>query len=226
MALPFVPYIVVGILHLLALLFGADAASTLTKPLLMPALFVALLWALPRRRGEVMLLASLALLFGWLGDVSLLPAGPGILFGLGFFLLGHLAYIVLFWRRMRVRRRPRWWAAVALLWWVALVGILAPHTGALLVPLALYGLVLGGLFVVGSACGPWVTAGSTAFVVSDTLLGLHLFLPGFSPWQIDFLIMLSYLTAQGLLVAGILRRERSAAGAESPASAEVQTAGS
>lgn len=205
MALPFLPYIVVGILHLVSQLFGIDALTAITKPLLMPALLVALLWALPRRRGEVALLASLAILFGWLGDVSLMDAGPGFLIGLGFFLLGHLAYLTLFWRRMRVRARPRWWAAVYLVWWVGLVGILAPHAGAMLAPLALYGLVLGALAAVGSACDRWIAIGSAAFLVSDSLLGFRLFLPGFHPWQIDFLIMLTYLAGQGLMVAGIVR---------------------
>ncbi|MFF1877597.1 lysoplasmalogenase [Leifsonia sp. NPDC058230] len=210
MALPFLPYTVVGILHLLALFFGSEAVSTITKPLLMPALLLALLWALPRRRGEVALLGSLAIVSGWLGDLSLMDAGIGFLIGLAFFLLGHLAYLVLFWRRMRIRRRPQWWAAIYLVWWVALIGILAPHAGPLLAPLAVYGLVLGALAVSGSACNRWIAIGSASFLVSDSLLGFDRFLPGFALWQVDFLIMLTYLAGQGLMVWGIVRHVRSA----------------
>ncbi|WP_431280176.1 lysoplasmalogenase [Leifsonia poae] len=224
MALPFLPYTVVGILHLVALFVGADSVSTLTKPLLMPALLIAFLWALPKRRGEVAVLGSLAILFGWLGDVSLLDAGAGFLIGLGFFLLGHLAYVVLFARRMRIRRRPRWWAAIYLVWWVALVGILAPHAGALLAPLAAYGIVLGALAVTGSACNRWIAVGSASFLVSDTLLGLDRFLPGFALWQVDFLIMLTYLAGQGLMVWGIVRHAKSASGARGLLSRAVQQA--
>ncbi|MFF1574427.1 lysoplasmalogenase [Leifsonia sp. NPDC058292] len=205
MAIPFLPYTVVGILHLLALFFGAETISTLTKPLLMPALLLAFLLTLPRRRGEVALLGSLAILFGWLGDVSLLDAGAGFLIGLGFFLLGHLAYLVLFLRRMRLRRRPRWWAAVYLVWWVALVGILAPHAGVLLAPLAVYGLILGALAAWGSTCNRWIAVGSASFLASDTLLGLDRFLPDFSVGQVDFLIMLTYLAGQALMAWGIVQ---------------------
>lgn len=208
--LPFLPYIVVGILHVVSLIAGAEPVSTLTKPLLMPALLLAFLWLLPRRRGEVALFGSLAILFGWLGDLALMDAGGGFVIGLGCFLLGHLAYIVLFWRRMRIRVRPRWWSAVYLVWWVALVGILAPHAGALLGPLALYGLVLGALAISGSACNRWIAIGSASFLVSDSLLGLHKFLPGFDFWLVDALIMLTYLAAQGLIVCGILDRLRTA----------------
>lgn len=203
----FVPYGVVGVVHLVAVAIGAGVLVDVTKPLLMPVLLVCLLWALPVRRGEVALLGSLAVLFGWLGDLSLMDAGPGFVIGLGFFLLGHLAYVVLFWRRMRFRR-PRWWSVVYLVWFAALLAVLAPHAGALLVPLAAYGLALAALGASGSACNAWIVVGAGCFVVSDSLLGLDRFLPGFALWQTDFLIMLTYIAAQGLICFGIARRTR------------------
>jgi uncharacterized membrane protein YhhN len=211
-ALPFLPYVVVGIVHLVAIAVGADGVVAATKPLLMPALLFALLLALPpaARRSGTALWAGLGILSGWLGDVSLMDAGIGFLIGLGFFLLGHIAYIVLFVRRMRARR-PRWWSAVYAVWFVALLVVLAPHAGALLVPLAVYGLTLAVLGVAGSACSPWIAAGSACFVVSDSLLGLDRFLPGFSMPQVDLAIMVTYIAAQGLIAFGVVRRARSAA---------------
>jgi uncharacterized membrane protein YhhN len=206
-ALPFLPYIVVGIVHLVAILAGADALVALTKPLLMPALLLALLLAVPVRRGGTVVLAGVGILFGWLGDLSLMDARPGFVVGLAFFLLGHVAYIVLFWRRMRLRR-PRWWSAVFALWYVALLAVLAPHAGGMLVPLALYGLTLAVLGVSASACSPWIAVGAALFVVSDSLLGLDRFLPGFALPQADLAIMLSYIAAQGLICWGIVRRLR------------------
>lgn len=208
MALPFLPYIVVGITHLVAILAGADAVVAVTKPLLMPALLLALLLAVPTRRGEVVLLAALGIAFGWLGDLSLMDAGPGFVVGLAFFLLGHVAYIVLFVRRMRVRRMPRWWSALYVLWFAGLLAVLAPHAGGLLVPLALYGATLAVLGIVGSACSPWIATGAALFVVSDSLLGLDRFLPGFAMPQADFAIMLTYIAAQGLICWGVVRRAR------------------
>lgn len=99
-------------------------------------------------------------------------------------------------------------AVIYVLWWLALVAVLAPHTGVLLVPVAVYGLALGAVGVLGASCNRLIVIGSVLFVLSDTMLGLHRFLPGFEPWQIDTLIMLSYILGQGLMCAGIVRSAR------------------
>ena len=198
MVVPFLPYIVVGITHLVAILAGADAVVAVTKPLLMPALLLALLLALPSRRGETVVLASLGILFGWLGDLSLMDVGPGFVVGLAFFLLGHVAYIVLFVRRLRVRRLPRWWSAVYVPWFAGLLAVLAPHAGGLLVPLALYGLALAVLGITGPAL----------LAFSYSLLGLDRLLPSFAMPQVDFAIMLTYIAAQGLICWGVVRQSR------------------
>jgi uncharacterized membrane protein YhhN len=204
----FLPYAVVGVIHLVALALTAGAVATATKPLLMPALLLALLWSLPRLRTEIALLGTLAIVFSWLGDISLMNSGDlGFLSGLGFFLLAHVAYLVLYARRMRRRRLP-WWSVIYVLWWIALVAVLAPHTGVLLVPVAIYGLALGAVGVLGASCDRLIVIGSALFVLSDTMLGLHRFLPGFEPWQIDTTIMVAYILGQGLMCAGIVRSAR------------------
>lgn len=201
----FTPYVLVGVVHLAALLADATSLSTFTKPLLMPLLLAGLLFALPRWRSEVALLGSLGILFSWLGDTSLMYSGDlGFLLGLGFFLLAHVAYLVLFLRRLR-KRRLRAIVAVYALWWVALVVALAPFTGSLLVPVALYGVVLGAMAAFALSCNRFVAVGGALFVASDTLLGLNKFLPGFELWQVDFLIMLAYIAAQGLIALGLVR---------------------
>lgn len=201
----FIPYLLVSVIHLVALAIDATQVSTFTKPLLMPLLLAAFLFSLPRIRSEIALLGSLGILFSWAGDVTLASPGDlGFLVGLGFFLLAHVAYIILFLRRLRMRRlRPV--ALVYLAWWVALVVVLAPHLGALLVPVAVYGLVLGTMGSIGLSCNRWIAVGGALFVASDTLLGLNRFLPGFELWQIHTIIMLTYLAAQGLIAYGAIR---------------------
>ena len=201
----FVPYLIVSVVHLVALAIDADQVSTFTKPLLMPLLLAAFLFSLPRIRSELALLGSLGILFSWAGDVTLASPGDlGFLVGLGFFLLAHVAYIVLFLRKLRMRRlRPV--ALVYLAWWVVLVVVLAPHLGSLLVPVAVYGLVLGAMGAIGLSCNRWIAIGGALFVVSDTLLGLNRFLPGFDLWQVDTTIMLTYLVAQGFIAFGAIR---------------------
>jgi uncharacterized membrane protein YhhN len=200
-----VPYLLVGGIHLVALAIGAEPLASITKPLLMPLLLAAFLFALPRIRGELALLGSLGILLSWAGDVTVASPGDlGFLVGLGFFLLAHVAYIFLFLRRLRMRRlRPV--ALLYLAWWAALVVVLAPHLGPLLVPVAVYGLVLGTMAAIGLSCNRWIAIGGALFVVSDSLLGLDRFLPGFDFAQLSTVIMLSYLAAQAFIVAGAVR---------------------
>lgn len=201
----FVPYLLVSVIHLVAVAIDATQVSTFTKPLLMPLLLAAFLFSLPSIRSELALLGSLGILFSWAGDVTLASPGDlGFLVGLGFFLLAHVAYIVLFLRKLRTRRlRPV--ALVYLAWWVALVVVLAPHLGSLLIPVAVYGLVLGAMGAIGLSCNRWIAIGGALFVVSDTLLGLNRFLPGFELGQVGTAIMLTYLAAQGLIAFGAIR---------------------
>jgi uncharacterized membrane protein YhhN len=201
----FVPYLLVSVIHLVALATGATAVSDFTKPVLMVLLFVAFLFSLPQVRGEVALLGSLGILLSWIGDVTLSsPDGIGFLVGLGFFLLAHVAYVLLFLRRLRTQRfRPL--AVVYIAWWIALVVVLSPNLGSLFIPVAVYGLVLCAMGALALHCNRWIAAGGALFVISDSLLGLNNFLPGFGLWQTDFLIMLSYLAAQGFIVFGALR---------------------
>lgn len=201
----FAPYLLVSIVHLVAQASGSSPVADFTKPLLMPLLLAAFLFSLPRIRSEIALLGSLGLLFSWVGDVTLgSPGDLGFLVGLGFFLLAHVAYIVLFLRRLR-RRRLRPAAIVYLVWWVGLVVVLAPHLGSLLIPVAIYGLVLGVMGAIGLSCHRWIAIGGALFVVSDSLLGLNRFLPGFELWQVHTIIMLTYLAAQGLIAYGAIR---------------------
>ena len=201
----FAPYLLVSIVYLVAQATDLESVSAFLKPLLMPLLLAAFLFSLPRIRSELALLGSLGILFSWAGDVTLASPGDlGFLVGLGFFLLAHIAYIILFLRRLRMRRL-RWAALVYLAWWVALVAILAPHLGSLLIPVAVYGLVLGTMGAIGLSCNRWIAIGGALFVISDTLFGLNRFLPGFDLWQVDTAIMLTYIAAQGLIAFGAIR---------------------
>lgn len=201
----FIPYLIVSVVHLVALWLVDDSLSSVTKPLLMLTLLVCLLFALPRWRTVVAVLATFALLFSLAGDVGIASSGDAsFVVALGSFLIAHLFYIALFLGKLGKRRLPLW-SVVYLAWWVALVVILAPHAQELLVPVAIYGLVLGAMGAIALTCNRWIALGGAFFVVSDTILGLNKFLPGFDLWQVHFVIMLSYLAAQGLIVAGIIR---------------------
>jgi len=200
-----VPYFIASAIYLVAQFLGNDAVTDFVKPLLMPLLLAGFLFSVPRIRSEIALLGAVAITLSWLGDVTLGSVGEiWFLVGLGFFLLAHIAYIVLFTRRL-MRAPIRTWALAYLVWWVALVAILWPHLGNLLLPVAVYGLVLGLMGAVALSCNRWVAIGGALFVVSDSLLGINRFHPDFEWGLVHVAIMLTYITAQGLIAWGAVR---------------------
>ncbi|MFD3996698.1 lysoplasmalogenase [Streptomyces sp. NPDC058583] len=181
---------------LISLLAGAELGHQIAKPLLMP-----LLAAYAVTRGAPKPL-TLALLFGWGGDVLLLSdADWAFLVGMGSFAAGHVCYLVLFGRR---RTSP----ALGALYAAALVGtvlLLWPDLPAeLRIPVAGYSLLLTAMAYRSSALGLLAGLGGALFLLSDTLIAT-----GVAEWpQLpapDFWVMATYVAAQYLLTAGALR---------------------
>ena len=213
LAWAFAPYIVVSVVHVIALAMQSPVAPP-TKLLLMPLLALPVILAAPRLKPRVALALILAaLLFSWLGDGAgdLFPDAPTLPLMLLFFGIAHLAYIALFWRYLRSRRFP-WWALVYALWWVGMLVFLAPSLGDLFIAVALYGIVLGGTAALASRCHPVVATGGAFFLISDTVLAMRLFRPETMPDWTSPLVMITYTLGQGLIVAGtllVLRRKAS-----------------
>jgi uncharacterized membrane protein YhhN len=211
----FVPYITVSLIHVAALALDADALAGPTKLLLMPLLALAVVWGARGSawtRTHTLLVAAIAL--SWLGDGAgtFFPWAPTVPMMLLWFGLAHLCYIWLFWRVLAERRVPVW-AAVYAVWWIAILAVLWTHLGSLLIPVALYGLVLGATAAGAARCHPVIAWGGVFFLASDTILAFRLFLPDAMPGWTSPLVMLTYCLGQGLIAAGVLLavRRRSAA---------------
>lgn len=200
----FVPYIAMSIVHVVALAVESDIAAP-TKLWLMPLLAIPVLVSLRLRPVLAIVLLLAAIVLSWLGDGAgaFFPAGPELPLMLLFFGLAHIAYIVLFARVLRVRRMP-WWTLVYVAWWIAMIAVLGPHTGALLPAVAAYGIVLGGTAAFAARCHPLVVTGGVFFLLSDTILAFRLFLSEAMPAWTSPLVMLTYTLGQGLIVAGAL----------------------
>lgn len=209
---PFVPFAIVGVIHLVTLVIDWHEGSTYSKLAVMPALLVGFLLALPVRRGLIVALGIVAILLSWVGDALIASPGDlGFLLGLGSFMLAHIAYLVLF--AWPLRRTPvPWLALVFAAWWFALVTILAPYIGSLLVPVAGYGLVLATASAAALGTNRIIAIGATLFLISDTLLAFRLFYPDFEFWQMNATIMVFYIAGQGLIILGTVLhvRERQA----------------
>ena len=216
----FTPYIVVSIVHVAALALGAEGVAAPTKLLLMPALAAGALWAARGTgRTPVITLLIVAILLSWLGDgagtfFTWAPTVPLMLLWFG---LAHLVYIWVFWREVAVRPLPTWTLVYAL-WWGALLAVLWPHLGGLVIAVALYGLVLGGTAVTAARCHPLVLWGGVFFLTSDSVLAFRLFLPEAMPSWTSPLVMLTYTLGQGLIAAGVVAtvRQRATAKSETP----------
>lgn len=192
-------------MHLGTLLVDSGGVgSTVTKPFLMIALLIAVLLSLRARIWSLLIFSALGIVFSFLGDVLLQSPGDiGFLLGLGGFLFAHLAYLLLFTRALRTRAIP-WYAWGYAVWWVVLVIYVAPYVGSLLIPVAFYGLVLGASSFFALGAGRFAAIGALLFLVSDTILALKLFVPGYTFYPIDFIIMILYVTGQGLIAYAVV----------------------
>ncbi|WP_353055581.1 lysoplasmalogenase family protein [Leucobacter sp. CX87] len=207
--LPFVPYIVVSIIHVVLLALEHPLAGP-TKLLLMPTLALAAVWSTAGlrpwpRAAVIALLAAIAA--SWLGDGAgtFFPGLPELPMMLLWFGVAHIVYIALFWRTRGLGRgRPPLWALAYVAWYVVLLAVLGPHTGALFWGIAAYGLVLGATAVSASRCGPIAAWGGVWFLASDSILAFRLFLPDAMPDWTSPAVMVTYTLGQGLIVAGVL----------------------
>jgi uncharacterized membrane protein YhhN len=196
-----------------------------TKPLLMPVLS-AWVWKETSSRPTATTQALLvALVFSFLGDVFLMIPADLFLWGLGSFLVGHVAYIVAFWSGPSGARRPRVLppGTIALtfpihLYAAGIVAFLLPYLGDFTVPVLVYMAVivimgLSSVFRRGrvSPRSFWpVYAGAISFIVSDSVIALDRFVAPV-PYR-GVLVMGAYLLAQCWITRGLLveHRERAA----------------
>ncbi|NYH55821.1 putative membrane protein YhhN [Nocardiopsis arvandica] len=205
-------FLVLGAVHLAVQLLGPEAWSRPTQVLLMPVLALLVLAATERPRSRLVVLVLAALVFSWLGDAlpALAEGDTAFLLMVAGFLVAQVVYVCAFWpyRAESVLHRRRWLlvpyaGAVAALMWVCVL-----HTGVLLVPVLLYGLVLGLMAVVSTGVNTWTAVGGALFLASDSLIALRSFVPGLDVPQGGFWVMATYLAAQALIVLGVLRRVR------------------
>lgn len=216
-------YLALSVANVVGHLADLGWLVTATKPLLMPVLAAWLVTTAPRTR--LTRLATVALGLSWLGDLALMGDGEGwFLTGLGGFALAQIVYLVAFVPLARTglpRRRPLVLVPYGLVW-LALMPFLAPRVGELLVPVAVYGLLLVAMAALAVGVHPMAAVGAALFVVSDALIALtslaELTLPASGA-----LVMATYTAAQGLIALGVSRR--AAAGADTPAAPTAAPSG-
>lgn len=166
----------------------------------------------------------LALIFSWGGDVLLMYQPKHelyFIFGLASFLIAHLFYIFAY-RQFRSEdtsnallgvQRFRYSFPVILAG-TGLITVLYNHLGDLKIPVVIYALVLvlmvlNALFRFGRtglASFSMVFFGATLFMISDSLIAINKFLMPVA--YSGFWVMITYITAQYLIVEGLLKHKQ------------------
>ena len=203
-------------IYLSIILFGREDIAWFLKPFLLPFLFVAV-YLHERFASKKILLTALS--FSWIGDIILMFSTKGELYfigGLIAFLFSHIFYIILFNKQLTVYLRKSkfiYWIGITviIIYLAAIMLLLLPNLGELMLPVFGYALIISIMLLFAlkgflnwqKPANSYILIGAIIFVASDSILALNKF---YATLQYSsFLIMLTYLTAQYLIVIGILK---------------------
>jgi len=209
-------YIGFSVFYLLLLFIGYDYLDIYLKPILMPLLGFGV-YSFKNFKLKNTLLAGL--LFSWIGDVILLFSDIAELYfilGLVSFLISHLMYCTLLneqtkGKTIKNKNLLIIGSLFIAIYLVVIITTLFPYLGHLKVPVLVYACVLlimllfafNGFLVWKKQGKNYVLCGAIIFVFSDTILAFDKF---YHPIQkSSFLIMLTYLVAQYLIINGVLK---------------------
>ncbi|WP_339489952.1 lysoplasmalogenase [Pseudomonas rhizophila] len=196
-------WLILALMGAATYVYGLTVHATLLCLLVKPMPVLALLgWLHDAPPSEYRRWISLGLIFSLVGDVLLAWPGDLFVFGLGAFLLAHLAYLKAY---LSDCRRPALLSlALALGLGATLLGILiSSGLGPLLVSVIVYGLAISAMLWRALARlgtevperSAWLAAaGALAFVFSDSVIGINRFVAPFH--AAPYLIIISYWLGQ------------------------------
>lgn len=209
-------YLLLGLLgaavFLYARLSGLNELGLLSKGIPVIAL---LLWLRTAPDGVYRRWISLGLLASLAGDILLDWPGDLFVFGLGAFLLAHLAYLRAY---LSDCKQPAWLALLlALVTGGTMFAILASaKLGPLLIPVACYALAISAMLWRALArlgqqdlnkhSTRMAAVGAALFVLSDSLIGINRFVVPFEAAPLA--IMLSYWLGQWAIAASAFKQVR------------------
>ncbi|WP_394559188.1 lysoplasmalogenase [Aquipseudomonas alcaligenes] len=185
----------------------------LSKPL--PVICL-LIWLRQAPAGAYRRWIGIGLAFSLLGDMLLEWPADLFVFGLGAFLLAHLAYLVAYLGDTR-RLAPLDLLIAAVAAGGMFFVLASAGLGQLLLPVALYSLAIGAMLwralarvgQVASRSAWLAAAGAALFVLSDSLIGINRFVAPFEGAR--YAIILSYWLGQfGIAASAVVLASRTA----------------
>ncbi len=208
------PYLFIGLLHLVACLSGQSDIQMLTKPMLMPALAFYFYQSVPVTPLNRFVMA--ALLFSFLGDTLLMFSRYNNLFfmiGLATFLLAHLVYIIINMNAVEEAGkgfRLQWQDIPFILFGLVIFSIVKKDLGEMYFPALGYTVIICIMSMTArkrwkrtNKISFWlVMSGALFFLASDSMLAINKFLEPIP--QSSLLVMSTYLIAQFLIIQGLI----------------------
>ncbi len=208
------PWLILALMGAVAFLYGVSIESTLLCLLTKPVPVLALLgWLHDAPMGGYRRWIGLGLIFSLLGDVLLAWPGDLFVFGLGAFLVAHLAYLKAY--LSDCRRLAVLPLLLALVIGGVLLGILmSKGLGELLIPVSVYALAISAMLWralarLGSAVPKrsalLAAAGALTFAFSDSLIGIDRFVVKFA--AAPYLIIIAYWLGQWGIAASVFSQK-------------------
>jgi len=209
--------------ELAAILFELNEIRLFSKGSLMPLLILYAIISADRSAMSFKLLLG-GLIFSWVGDLLLLfdqAEANLFVFGLASFLIAHLLYIACY-RKARYDKaesgllptQEMRYLFILVLAGSAIVWILFPHLGNLMIPVIVHAAVLtlmaiAALYRFGKtpkSSFTFVFIGALLFMASDSILAINKFVEPIS--EAGFWVMLTYGVAQLFIVSGIVQHSK------------------
>ena len=208
--LPLIAFVLFCIIDFLGIYLEKQMMINFAKPMLMITLF----WYYYSNTKTVNKHFVLGLFFSFLGDVLLLGSGElYFIFGLLFFLIAHIFYIIMVFKILRKIKLKEFLIAGIpfLILFFVLMNILYDGLGTMRIPVIVYALTISFFGVVSlvlflqtkTKTSLLLLIGVLIFITSDTVLALNLFYEKQSFYPL--LIMMTYVLAQYLICRFVLK---------------------
>ena len=207
--IPLYIFVIVCIIDFLGIYFEESSVVFIAKPLLMITLF----WYYFVNTKKLNKLFAAGLFFSLLGDVLLLGTGElYFIFGLLFFLIAHVFYILMVFRLLKKTQISQILIASIpyLLIFIALLNVLYSGLGEMKIPVVVYALTISFfgmssliLFLQNKTKTTFLLVlGVLIFITSDAVLAINMFYEKQTFYPL--LIMLTYVMAQFLICKFVL----------------------
>jgi uncharacterized membrane protein YhhN len=208
--IPLIAFVLFSLIDFYGIYLEKQLMVNFAKPMLMITLF----WYYYSNTKQLNKYFVLGLFFSFLGDLLLLGTGEVyFIFGLLFFLIAHVFYIIMVLRLISARKPKDFIMAGVpfLLLFLVLMNVLFAGLGSMKIPVIIYAMTISFFGIVSlllylqskTKISLLLLVGVLIFISSDTILALNLFYKTQSFYPL--LIMMTYVLAQYLICRFVLK---------------------